>query len=72
MGARETGLLISAADLAIISEALSNCEMYFDDKADADCDQDGFIPNEEMTRLSEVERALAAIKNITVKQEVQS
>jgi hypothetical protein len=62
MSANKESLLISAADLAIISEALGNCEMYFDDRSDADCDQHGFIPNEEMTRLSEVERALAAIQ----------
>ena len=34
---------------------LSNLEEvweYFDNRADADCDQDGFIPNEEMRLLS--------------------
>ena len=31
----------------------------FDNRADADCDQDGFIPNEEMTLLSVVRAAIA-------------
>jgi hypothetical protein len=39
--------------------ALQECEEYFDDRADADCDQDGFIPNKEMRLLTEVREALA-------------
>lgn len=39
--------------------ALHECEDYFDNRADADCDQDGFIPNKEMTLLSEVREAIA-------------
>lgn len=31
---------------------LGDCYDYFDSRADADCDQDGFIPNEEMKMLS--------------------
>ena len=38
------------------------CEEYFDNRSDADCDQDGFIPNEEMKRLQGVRDALAAAK----------
>jgi len=32
--------------------ALADCYDYFDSRADADCDQDGFAPNEEMKMLS--------------------
>jgi hypothetical protein len=42
-----------------VLEALQQCEDYFDNKADADCDQDGFIPNDEMRLLSAVREALA-------------
>lgn len=48
-----------ALDLAL--EALDRCEDYFDQRQDADCDQDGFIPNEEMRLLSQVTRALVAV-----------
>jgi hypothetical protein len=48
-------LIVSAPDLLA---ALYECEAYFDNRADADCDQDGFIPNEEMKLLSEVREAL--------------
>lgn len=33
---------------------LTKCEDYFEVIADADCDQGGFIPNEEMRMLSEI------------------
>lgn len=39
--------------------ALHECEEYFDNRADADCDQDGFIPNKEMRLLTEVRAAIA-------------
>lgn len=39
-------------------EALQACEEYFDNRADADCDQDGYIPNEEMKLLTLVRDAL--------------
>lgn len=39
--------------------ALTECEDYFDQRADADCDQDGFIPNEEMKLLQVVREAIA-------------
>lgn len=38
--------------------ALQECEEYFDQRADADCDQDGYIPNEEMKLLTLVRDAL--------------
>lgn len=38
--------------------ALQECEDYFDQRADADCDQDGYIPNEEMKLLTLVRDAL--------------
>lgn len=41
-----------------LREALDECEDYFDNRADADCDQDGFIPNKEMQLLSTVRAAL--------------
>lgn len=43
--------------LEIMLEALDECEEYFDNKADADCDQDGFVPNAEMKLLSQVRLA---------------
>jgi hypothetical protein len=48
-------LIAAAPDLL---EALQECEEYFDNRADADCDQDGFIPNEEMKLLAVVRDAL--------------
>ncbi len=39
-------------------EALFECEEYFDSRADADCDQDGFVPNKEMRLLSVVREAI--------------
>ncbi|MGR9384879.1 hypothetical protein [Rhizobium leguminosarum] len=48
--------LIAAAPTML--EALQECEEYFDNRADADCDQDGFIPNEEMKLLAVVRDAL--------------
>ncbi|CAH1649927.1 hypothetical protein BOSEA31B_10427 [Hyphomicrobiales bacterium] len=44
-------------------EALAECEDYFDNRADADCDQDGFIPNKEMLLLSVVRRARSALES---------
>ena len=49
-------LVVAIPDLL---SALLECEAYFDNRADADCDQDGFIPNEEMKLLSEVREAIA-------------
>ena len=49
-------------DLAAAVEALIECEDYFDNRADADCDQDGFIPNKEMVLLASVRGVLAKLK----------
>ncbi|WP_417834713.1 hypothetical protein [Thalassospira xiamenensis] len=46
---------------ALISEmvgALEESEEYFDQRSDADMDQDGYIPNEEMKILTVVRTAL--------------
>lgn len=48
-------LIAAAPDLL---EALQECEDYFDNRADADCDQDGYIPNKEMLLLQVVREAL--------------
>ena len=40
-------------------EALEECAEYFDDRADADCDDRGFIPNTEMTMGLLVQAAIA-------------
>jgi hypothetical protein len=37
---------------------LADLDEYFDGRADADCDQDGFIPNEEMKLLSQIRELL--------------
>ena len=47
-----------AEQIAMMRAALDECEDYFDNRADADCDQDGFIPNEEMKLLHVVRTAL--------------
>lgn len=39
-------------------DALIECEDYFDNRADADCDQDGYVPNEEMKLLQVVRDAI--------------
>ncbi len=44
--------------VATMMSALIECEDYFDQRADADCDQDGFIPNDEMRLLSVVRDAI--------------
>lgn len=54
--AAELARLITAAEA--MREVLDECESYFERFADADCDQDGFVPNEEMTRLNSVRSAL--------------
>jgi hypothetical protein len=40
-------------------EALQEALEYFEDRQDADCDQDGFIPNTEMRFASMISEALA-------------
>jgi len=60
--ARILSALTPAPDLASENErlmaALLECDEYFDNRADADCDQDGYIPNDEMKMLTVVRAAL--------------
>jgi hypothetical protein len=56
--ARAAFIVTSANAHAALLEALTECEEYFDNRADADCDQDGFIPNKEMELLHVVRTAL--------------
>lgn len=48
------------AKVARLVEALDDCEDYFDNRADADCEGDPlqFVPNKEMRLLSQVREAL--------------
>lgn len=48
-------LIVAAPDLLAV---LKEVEAYLDDRADADCDQDGYIPNAEMRLLVEVTKAI--------------
>jgi hypothetical protein len=52
-------------ETAKIRSALQQCEEYLDQRADADCDETGFIPNEEMTLLAEVRDALSMLTEET-------
>lgn len=45
--------------MAQMAAALDECDEYFDSRADADCDQDGFHGNAEMGLLVTVREALA-------------
>lgn len=45
-------------DKELILDVLERCRDYFDNRSDADCDQDGFVPNKEMILLSNVQSAL--------------
>lgn len=49
-------------DNADLIELLIECEEYFDNKADADCDETGFIPNKEMHLLTMVREALRKVE----------
>lgn len=49
---------------ADVIDALEECQEYFDNRADADCDQDGFIPNKEMILLSKVKTAMKAFDEL--------
>ena len=44
-----------------VVQTLLECWEYFDNRADADCDSDGYIPNKEMQLLVSVNEALAAL-----------
>jgi hypothetical protein len=46
------------ADIRELAAALQECADYFDNRADADHDGEGFVPNEEMKLLSVCNRAL--------------
>lgn len=41
-----------------LEEQLREVREYFDQRADADCDQDGFVGNVEMHHLSEIDQVL--------------
>lgn len=62
---------INCADARLIAtspemfDVLTQCEDYFDNRADADMDQNGYLPNEEM-------RMLAAIREVLAKAEGRS
>ena len=47
--------------LGKLEGALAECLDYFEDRQDADCDQDGFIPNEEMKMAQMVKEALKCL-----------
>ncbi len=44
--------------IKMLEAELLECREYFDQRADADCDQDGFIPNEEMRRVASIDECL--------------
>lgn len=48
-----------ASALDEMTDVLEECEAYFDNKADADHDESGFVPNREMVLLSAVKAAIA-------------
>lgn len=53
--------VLKAADL---SQLLEDVREYMDDRADADCDSDGFIPNAEMKIAQAVQIAQAALAKV--------
>lgn len=44
--------------IAELTAELNECRGYFEERADADCDQDGFIPNDEMKRMISIDECL--------------
>lgn len=46
------------AENAKLRAMLDEVEEWLDDRADADCDQDGYIPNDEMRLLTTVRTVL--------------
>lgn len=44
--------------LDAMEDLLLDLRDYFDQRADADCDQDGFIPNEEMSIMLRIDEVL--------------
>jgi hypothetical protein len=57
--ARAEELRAAYQRIAELESALGECRDYFDDRADADCDQDGFIPNEEMRMMTAIDEVLS-------------
>jgi hypothetical protein len=57
--------------LSMAQEALEACEEYFDDRQDADCDDGGFVPNEEMRLLVLVTKALNYIDRVRSQANVE-
>lgn len=51
----------SLTERDLLVGALLETLEYFEDRQDADCDQDGFIPNKEMRMASMIRTALAEI-----------
>ena len=54
--------LIAVAPL--MYETLKELREYFDGRSDADCDQDGYIPNQEMTILASIDQLLNKAKGL--------
>lgn len=44
--------------IATLESTLTECREYFEERADADCDQDGFIPNMEMKIMVEIDEVM--------------
>lgn len=53
-------LKLRAIEAAVLDwhDTLIDCLEYFEAREDADCDSDGFIPNEEMALASRIKQAL--------------
>lgn len=49
---------LSATAAPDATELLEECLEYFESRADTDCDQDGFLPNEEMSMASRIKESL--------------
>jgi len=41
-----------------LESTLNEVREYFEERADADCDQDGYIPNKEMRMMVEIDTTL--------------
>jgi hypothetical protein len=61
----ETAAKEMIATPAAAEEALLACQDYFDSRSGLLSENDGFIPNKEMTLLSAVRAALAALSKAT-------
>jgi regulator of sigma D len=56
--AKDEEIRAAYQQIAKLEAALNECVEYFDDRADADCDQDGYIPNDAMKMLCNINEAL--------------